>query len=210
MTADPRSLRISSSMSLEQAMAEVRAYLQPRPTAGPAVATDSQPSSTGLARPSQFTMQADMIARLQDIGGRLGHVGPDSKLGPLGVMLKRAIAKVIGWYSRPTHEFDRTTVELLHQVRQDMLLLQQQIAELQRATMNSETESTSPAAGEDPAAILLMMELFKNAAAMKAFRQALGDQNPELLKRYETLLDRAERETQDLQDALLKQMEGGK
>jgi len=208
MTADGRSLRIPSSMSLEQAMAEVRAYLQAHNKASPAAPSEKQPSGAGPARSSQFTMQAEMIARLTDIAGRLGHVGPDSNLGPLGVLLKRALSKAIGWYSRPAHEFNRGMVEYLHQVRRDMLLLQQQITAQQPAT-NTAAERSSPVAGEDSGAILLMIELFKNEVAMKAFRQALRDENPELLKRYEALLDKTERDTQDLRDALLKRMEGG-
>jgi hypothetical protein len=142
--ADVRKLRVSSSMSLEEAMAEVRRYLR----ASGSVATDSVQATnqysggSNASRSSQFPMQAAMITRLSEIAARLGEVEPHSKLGTAGVLLKRMVRKAIGWYSRPVHEFDRTAIELLQQIRHDMLGLQQQIASQQQEMANP--SSTAP------------------------------------------------------------------
>ena len=120
--------RIASYMNLEQAMGEVRAYLdkKSRPAA---TATDGSVSPAG-----QLSMQSAFIAQLGNIATRLGQVEPNSKLGPPGVFLKRLMRKAIGWYSRPAQEFDRTAVETFHQIRQDMLQLQQQIVALNKGS----------------------------------------------------------------------------
>src|SRR5512143_853682 len=108
-------------MSLEQAMAEVRAYLQEK----------KHPASTAAERGSvvsgQLSMQENLVHRLGDIANRLGQVEPNSKLGPAGVFLKRLVRKLIGWYSRPAQQFDRTAYEAFAQIRQDMLRQQEQI-----------------------------------------------------------------------------------
>ena len=198
-------------MSLEQAIAEVRRYLETRNSSNAAQDAEMRQGASGAIRPSQFTMQAEMIARLSEIAGRLDQVEADSKLGPPGVFLKRMLRKAIGWYSRPAQQFDRTTLELLHQVRHDMLLLQQQIMTLRNEGVNARaSEAGAHLAADDSQALSLMIELFKNTVAMRALRQTLGDENPELLKRYEVLLDKAEQETQDLTAALLQRVKDGK
>jgi len=207
MTADTRRLRIPSSMSLEQAMAEVRRYLEMRNSANTAMDAEIRQGGPATVRPSQFVMQAELIGRLSEIAGRLDQVEADSKLGPPGVFLKRMLRKAIGWYSRPAQQFDRTALELLHQIRHDMLLLQQQIMALQQQPSGHAFESVP---GEDSEVFLLMIELFKNTFALQAFRQALRDENPELLKRYEALLDKADQETRDLKGALLQQLQARK
>ena len=198
-------------MSLEQAMAEVRRYLEMRNN--PTTAVDAEILQRGPAapRPSQFTMQGEMIGRLAEIAGRLDQVEADSKLGLPGILLKRGLRKLIGWYSRPAQQFDRTTLELLNQVRHDMLQLQQQIMALQQGAMRtSAADGDSPVTGQDSDAFLLMIELFKNTFALHAFRQALRGESPELLKRYEASLDKAEQETRELKNTLLRQMKDAK
>jgi len=191
-------------------MAEVRSYLEMRKSANTPKDPERQ-EEQAAARPPQFIMQAEMIGRLSEIAGRLGQVEPNSKLGPPGVFLKRILRKLIGWYSRPAQQFDRASLELLNQVRHDMLLLQQQIMTLQQPAINpSLRPHDSSLQGDGSEAFLLMLELYKNTFALQAFRQALQDENPELLKRYEALLDKAEQQTRDMKDTLLRQMQGGK
>lgn len=69
--------------------------------------------------------QDALVDRLSRIAASLGAIDPNSKLGAPGVLLKRLVRKAIGWYSRPVHEFDRVLIELLQQIRQDIIRLQQ-------------------------------------------------------------------------------------
>ena len=171
-------LHIPAHMNLEQAMEEVRKYLETtkrRASLPPAEAEMG----------SNLALQAAFNARLSEIATRFGHVEPNSKLGPLGVYLKRLMRKLIGWYSRPIHDFNRTALENLQQIRHDMLRMQQQIA----------------AAGERSGIGESNLDERSNAAvltallAVPAVRQALQDGNPALLQRVEELLKAAERPT---------------
>ncbi len=202
-------------MNLEQAMAEVRRYLDARNSApSNPVAWNSQ-GKTGSAQSSQFNMQGANIAGLSELAARLGEVEPHSEMGAAGVFLKRAVRKAIGWYSRPVYEFDRATVGALQQVRQDMLALQQQIVAL-RQEIASGTPAATELAGasvrvpssssEQDELLRLMIELFKNLVAVQALRQALQNENPQLLERVEVLLNKVEGESRELKAALLTQL----
>ncbi len=186
---------ISSYMDLEQAMGEVRAYLDKKKRQA-----GMSPEAIGFPA-GQLSMQSAFIARLADIATRLGQVDPNSNLGPVGVFLKRLLCKMIGWYSRPAQDFDRTTVEMFHQIRSDMLQLQQQIVALNKRVAESPTPATQifsemhgqPAA--DQAELVRSMVLvFKGLIATQAVRQALQDENPALLNKVERLLATVEAE----------------
>jgi hypothetical protein len=163
-------------------------------------------------------MQGANLAALSEIAARLGEVEPHSEMGAAGVFLKRAVRKAIGWYSRPEHEFDRATVAALQQVRQDMLGLQRQINVLHQEIANGSAEATQlvPSAGnsvrgqssvsEQDELLRLMIELFKSLVAVRALRQALTEENPELLERVEALLNKLEGESSELKAALLEQL----
>lgn len=210
-------LRILSSMSLEQAMAEVRRYLEARNSAGsnPVVWTSAGKTGSGVVSSSQFNMQGANLAGLSEIAARLGEVEPHSEMGAAGVFLKRTVRKAIGWYSRPVHEFDRATIAALQQVRQDMLGVQQQIVALRQEVANGTPAATQSAgesvhvrssSSEQDELLLLMIELFKNQVAVQALRQALRDENPQLLERVEALLSKVEGESSELKAALLTQL----
>ncbi len=212
-------LRILSAMSLEQAMAEVRRYLAAKNKAGTGYAFSNSPGKTGLGRLIlAVQLQSANLAGLSEIAGRQGQVEPHSEMGAAGVFLKRAVRKAIGWYSRPVHEFDRATVAALQQVRQDMLGLQQQIAALRQemasgASAGSQPDGESVGAQNSPSEqaelLLLTIELFKNQVAMQALRQALREENPQLLQRVESLLSKFEGESSQLKAALLAQLMQG-
>ena len=180
-------------MNLEQAMGEVRAYLDKKKLDA------AMPADVPGLPAGQLSMQGAFIARLADIATRLGQVEPNSKLGPPGVFLKRVMRKSIGWYSRPAQEFDRTAVETFQQIRNDMLQMQQQIvalnkrvAELPATHFASEIHSQSTAyQGE---LLRAMSSLFKGLIATPAVRQALQDDNPALLNKVEGLLATVEAE----------------
>ena len=195
---DAPELRISSYMSLEQAMEEVRAYLEAKKNYGEA------PPDFGNVVPGQLSMQGALVSRMGDIANRLGQVEPNSKLGPPGVLLKRILKKLIGWHAKPAQEFDRTAVEAFHQIRQDMLQLQQQIAVLSKKVDAGQplpfpsAESTT-VAGRHPQAnrdelLRSMLVLFRSLIDAPAVQTALQNEKPELLRRVETLLDKAEAE----------------
>lgn len=149
-----------------------------------------------------------MTARLSEIAARLGEVEPNSKLGALGVFLKRVVRKTIGWYSRPAHEFDRAAVELLQQIRQDMVALQQQVAALQETDVALQAQPIQDRnESERREALLLMIQLFKNLTAVQSFRQALRDEDPELLRQVETLLDKIEEESRELRAGLRRSLD---
>ena len=170
-------------------MAEVRRYLE------------AQRTAAGPTTPSpQFSLQGAFIARLAEITARSGGVEPNSKFGPPGVYAKRIIRKLIGWYSRPVHEFDRTMIEALQQVRHDMMGLQQQIAALDRNLSQASTAAREvpPGASRDELH-LRMLELFGNLLAVDAVRQILRERNPDLLRRTEQLLDLVRREPGSMQ-----------
>ncbi len=188
--------RISTYMNLEQAMGEVRSYLDKKKRQA-----GMPPEVAGLAA-GQLSMQSAFIARLADIATRLGQVEPNSKLGPPGVLLKRLGRKTIGWYSRPAQEFDRTTIEAFHQIRSDMLQLQQQIAALDKrvgeAANRFGSEWNLAGASHAPPDELLrsMFTLFKGMIATPSVRQSLQDENPALLDKVEGLLKAVEVEFQ--------------
>ena len=199
-------------------MAEVRRYLEAKNSAGSSLASWTSPGKTGsgAALSTQFNMQGANIAGLSEIAARLGEVEPHSEMGAAGVFLKRAVRKAIGWYSRPVHAFDRATIAALQQVRQDMLGLQQQIVALRQVVTNSTPAATAGLAGESihlqsssseqDELLLLTIELFKNQVAMQALRQALRDENPQLLQQLEVLLNKAEGESGELKAALLTRL----
>ena len=193
-------LQISAYTSLEQAMAEVRAYLEAKK-----IYAAAQPDMVSFAG-GQMSMQGAFVGRLTDIANRLDQVDPNSKLGGAGFFLKRTVRKLIGWYSRPSQEFDRTAVHAFAQIRQDMLLLQQQIATLQRKIEAQSTTAPSfplsqPAAGRTPESsteqLQMMLLLFRSTISSPAVRRALQQEKPDLLQRVETLLNKLERRSND-------------
>lgn len=211
MNEDVPKLRITSSMSLEQAMLEVRKYLAAKGSGADGQVPSAVRSRSAGARPAQFSMQAAMTTRLSEIAARLGGVEPHSKLGPLGVFLKRVVRKAIGWYSRPVHEFDRAAIELFQQIRQDMVALQQQIAALQEPNAALQAQPIQDGNQSEPReALLLMIELFKSLTAVQSFRRALRDEDPKLLRQVETLLDKIEDESRELRAALARSLDTGK
>jgi hypothetical protein len=187
--------RISSYINLEQAMAEVRAYLDKKKRqAGIPYEAIGLPAG-------QLAMQSAFIARLADIATRLGQVEPNSKLGLPGAFLKRLMRKMIGWYSRPAQEFDRTTVEMFHEIRSDMLQLQQQIvvlnkrvAECPSPAMQIFSEMHGQSAADQAELVRSMVLVFKGLIATQAVRQVLQDENPALLNKVERLLATVEAE----------------
>jgi hypothetical protein len=210
-------LRILSSMNLEQAMAEVRRYLEAKNNAGsnPVAWTSQGKAGSGAVLSTQFNMQGANIAGLSEIAARLGEVEPHSEMGAAGVFLKRAVRKAIGWYSRPVYEFDHATIAALQQVRQDMLGLQQQIVALRQEIANGtlavtelagESVHMQSSSSEQDELLRLMIELFKNQVAMQALRQALREENPQLLERVEVLLNKVEGESSELKAALLTRL----
>jgi len=204
-------LRITSSMSMEQAMLEVRRYLAARSNTSGEQTPKAAQHRTAALRAVPFSMQAAMAGRLSEIAARLGELDPHSKLGAPGVFLKRIVRKAIGWYLRPVHEFDRTAIELLQQIRQDMVGLQQQIAALQEQdTAAQPREIQDRDDFEKREAVSLMIELYKNVTAVQSLRRALRDEDPELLRRVETVLDRIEGESQELKTALTQSLQVGK
>jgi hypothetical protein len=188
--------RISSYMNLEQAMCEVRAYLDKKKRLA------GMPAEVAGLPAGQLSMQSAFIARLADIATRLGQVEPNSKLGPLGVFLKRLGRKTIGWYSRPAQEFDRTTIEAFHQIRSDMLQLQQQIAALDKRVAEAANgfgpawNSAGSSGTHQDELMRSMFTLFKGLIATPAVQKSLQDENPALLDKVEGLLKAVEVEFQ--------------
>ncbi len=138
---DLSDLRIPSYMNLEQAMEEVRKYLESKGSGSAVRGRDM--SGYAADRSRQFALQNTLIAQLTEISRRFGHVDPNSKLGPPGVFLKKLLRKAIGWYSRPSQEFDRGVIEALQQVRRDMLILQQQITALDQRLISGRPSAPS-------------------------------------------------------------------
>jgi hypothetical protein len=191
--ADVPTLRVSAYMTLEQAMAEVRGYLEAKRRHPPAQHPDSFVAG-------QLAMQNEFIARLNNTATQFGFVDPNSKLGPLGGFLKRVVAKVIGWYARPVHQFNRTAAENFQQIRQDMLQLQQQVAGLNErmtklpSSRASDSISSSVTTREQSELLRSTLGLFRGLLAVAGVRQALQAEDPQLLQRVDRLLDNAERE----------------
>ena len=196
--ADPTELRISSYMNLEQAMEEVRSYLEAKKNYVEIRA------ELGNVVAGQLSMQGTLISRMAEISTRLGQVEPNSKLGPPGVLLKRILKKLIGWHAKPAQEFDRTAVDGFQQIRQDMLQLQQQIAELSKKVDAGESlpfpNAESTVSGREPKTdrdelLSSMLALFRSLIAAPAVQTALQNEKPELLQRVERLLTTAEAES---------------
>jgi hypothetical protein len=196
--ADATELRISSYMNLEQAMEEVRAYLEAKKNYVEIRA------DLGNVVAGQLSMQGTLISRMAEISTRLGQVEPNSKLGPPGVLLKRILKKLIGWHAKPAQEFDRTAVDAFQQIRQDMLQLQQQIAELSKKldagqSLPFPSSDSMTASGLEPQMdrdelLCSMLALFRSLIAAPAVQTALQNEKPELLQRVERLLTTAEAE----------------
>ena len=196
--ADATELRISSYMNLEQAMEEVRSYLEAKKNYVEIRA------DLGNVVAGQLSMQGTLISRMAEISTRLGQVEPNSKLGPPGVLLKRILKKLIGWHAKPAQEFDRTAVDAFQQIRQDMLQLQQQIAELSKKVDAGESlpfpNAESTVSGREPKTdrdelLSSMLALFRSLIAAPAVQTALQNEKPELLQRVERLLATAEAES---------------
>ena len=196
--ADATELRISSYMNLEQAMEEVRSYLEAKKNYVEIRA------ELGNVVAGQLSMQGTLISRMAEISTRLGQVEPNSKLGPPGVLLKRILKKLIGWHAKPAQEFDRTAVDAFQQIRQDMLQLQQQIAELSKKVDAGESlpfpNAESTVSGREPKTdrdelLSSMLALFRSLIAAPAVQTALQNEKPELLQRVERLLATAEAES---------------
>jgi hypothetical protein len=196
--ADATELRISSYMNLEQAMEEVRSYLEAKKNYVEIRA------DLGNVVAGQLSMQGTLISRMAEISTRLGQVEPNSKLGPPGVLLKRILKKLIGWHAKPAQEFDRTAVDAFQQIRQDMLQLQQQIAELSKKVdageslpfPNAESTISGRETKTDRDELLSsMLALFRSLIAAPAVQTALQNEKPELLQRVERLLTTAEAES---------------
>lgn len=195
---DAPGLRISSYMNLEQAMEEVRSYLEAKKNY-----VEIQPDFAEFVA-GQLSMQGAMISRMAEISTRLGQIEPNSKLGPPGVFLKRVLKKLIGWHAKPAQEFDRTAVEAFQQIRQDMLQLQQQIVALNKKIVPGQslpfpTAESLTMSGRDPQAnrdelLRSMLAMFRSLIAAPAVQAALQNEKPELLQRVESLLRTAEAE----------------
>ncbi len=180
-------------MSLEQAMAEVRRYLDAK-RAGDGTGSyfDGNTSSR------QFALLGSAIGRLSQVAATQGTVDPNSKAGPLGVYLKRLIRKAIGWYSRPIYEFDRTVIEAFEQTRLDMLGLQQQIQTL-AAERRGQTEQTE--------LLRSVIELlFANIASVQSLRQAIRNDDPAFQQRFDDLLTSLEGQLADARNELLDRL----
>jgi hypothetical protein len=196
--ADVPGLRISSYMNLEQAMEEVRSYLEAKKNYVEIEA------DFGKFVAGQLSMQGALISRMAEISTRLGQIEPNSKLGPPGIFLKRVLKKLIGWHAKPAQEFDRSAVEAFQQIRQDMLQLQQQIVVLNKKIdagqsvlfPSSESMTASGRASQTNRDELLrtMLAMFRSLIAAPAVQTALQNEKPELLQRVESLLNRAEAE----------------
>ncbi len=195
--SDAPGLRISSYMNLEQAMEEVRAYLEAKRNY-----VEIQ-ADFGNFVAGQLSMQGAFISRMAEISTRLGQIEPNSKLGPPGIFLKRLLKKLIGWHAKPAQQFDRTAVEAFQQVRQDMLQLQQQIVVLSKKIDAAKTPFPDSAAmrisGRDQQANRdelwrSMLAMFRSLIAAPAVQSALQKEKPELLHRVESLLNTVEAE----------------
>lgn len=189
-------LQIGPRMSLEEAMAEVRRYLNAR---GSLDRTPSQYEAgvdAALVQPRQFTLLGSSIARLSQVAARQGGIERNSKAGVLGVYLKRIIGKAIGWYSRPVYEFDHTVIEAFEQTRLDMQGLQQQI--------NALTPDRSRQSAQIELLRSIIELLVVNIATVQSLRQALQDKEPDLQSRFEELLKVFESERADIKTTLLQ------
>jgi hypothetical protein len=194
-------LHISPQMSLDEAMAEVRRYLDATGATHRGAPQSQVAGGTGLAQPRQFTLLGSSIARLSQASARYGVIEPDGKGGVAGSYLKRLIRKAVGWYSRPAQEFDHTVIEALEQTRLDMQGLQHQIVAL--------ASDRSRQTGQAELLRSMIELLLANIVAVQSLRQALQEQQPGLQPRFEELLSRFEDELAEVKTALLEQLPGG-
>jgi len=198
-------LHIPSHMNLEQAMSEVRRYLEVRNRFG-----TMPPEPTGRAAsssPAQLSLQTNCIGHLREIASRLGQVDVNSKLGAPGGFLKRIVAKLIGWYSRPGQEFDRASIEAFQQVRQDMLTMKQQIAAIEQLLAAAPAMGPPASVASSYSQLLCaMVELSKTLVALRTLRQELQQQHSNLPPQFESLLDAVEDDLRRQQAVLVAQL----
>ncbi len=193
-------LQIRPHMSLEEAMAEVRSYLDAT-GASPRRASVPRELAAAPGQPRPFALLGSSIGRLSQVAAKYGEIEPDGNGAPFGSYLKRIIRKAIGWYSRAVYEFDRNVIEAFEQTRLDMLGLQQQISGLT-------SYSTQPA--EHAELLRSIVELlFANIATVQALRQAIQDERPEFRLRFEELLKTSEDEIAEMKTALLELLSPG-
>ncbi len=193
-------LQIRPHMSLEEAMAAVRRYLDAQaPTPRGASVRREPAAAPGQPRP--FALLGSSIGRLSQVAAKCGEIEPDGKGGAFGSYLKRIIRKAIGWYSRPVYEFDRNVIEAFEQTRLDMLGLQQQINGL---TSNS----TQPAEHAELLRSIIEL-LFANIATVQSLRRAIQNEQPEFQLRFEELLKTSEDEIAEMKTALLELLPPG-
>jgi signal transduction histidine kinase len=187
-------------MSLEEAMAEVRRYLDVNGASPRATSNRAATAGAAPGQPRQFALLGSSIARLSQVSATYGQIEPNGKGGAFGSYLKRIIRKAVGWYSRPMYEFDRTVIEAFEQTRLDMLGLQQQINALA-------TDERQPTQRDLLRSVIEL--LFVNIATVQSLRQALQNERPEFQQRFEELLKTSEDEISEMKNALLELLPPG-
>jgi len=195
-------LHIPGYMSLEQAMDEVRRYLEVRNRLG----TMPLARPTMVPSPStQLTLQGHCIARLREIAARLGEREEHSEWGAPGVLAKRLLRKLIGWYLRPAKEFDHVSIEAFQQIRQDMVGIKQQLEALER-TMNGATEP-APSAGSNYGQLLCsLIEISNTLLTLQTLRQSLANAQGPVPAQFESLLEAFEDDLRRRQTNLLTEL----
>jgi hypothetical protein len=123
---DKSDVRITDGISLEQAMQEVRRYLEARQR------NDSMRAESQLASRDDWSVSAidDCIARLIDLADRFDY-RPDISIGFWRNFAKKLLARLLRWHIQPSQQYAWTTIAALRTIRQDLLRMRQQLSQLE-------------------------------------------------------------------------------
>jgi hypothetical protein len=119
-------VRLTDGMSLEQAMEEVRRYLEA------SQGNDSTHAESQLGGREDRGVSAidDCIARLVDLADRFDY-RQDTSLGFWRNLAKKVLARLFRWHIQPSQQYAWTTIAALRTIRQDLLRIQQQLSQLE-------------------------------------------------------------------------------
>jgi phage shock protein A len=124
---DKSEVRITDGMSLEQAMHEVRRYLEAARQRNDSTHAESQSGSRDDKGVSTID---DYIARLIDLAGRFDY-REDSSVGFWRNLAKKSLARLLRRHIQQSEQYAWTTIETLRTIRQDLLRMQQQLSQLE-------------------------------------------------------------------------------
>jgi len=129
-------VRITDGMNLEQAMQEVRRYLEA------SQGNDFMHTESQLGGRDDRGVSAidDCIARLIDLADRFDY-RRDTSIGFWRNLAKKFLARLLRWHIQPSQQYAWTTIAALRTIRQDLHRMQRQLSQLEERIASTKRQS---------------------------------------------------------------------